>query len=141
MLRMLKESSNRRFYSYSVRNSVLIISNITFRDCRVYIFSDISKQLYMEYFTKSARVQYLRNHFRPRPPPTTRVEFLESEKKKGTRKRDSQDHWSMAMQWSFELFSENLHSFEENCNLRNVLLYFRFQQQQQPPYEGGLLVA
>ena len=39
-LRMLKESNNRRFESYSVRNGVLIISHITFRDCRVYIFSD-----------------------------------------------------------------------------------------------------
>ena len=39
-LRMLTESDNRRFDSYSVRNSVLIISHITFRDCRVHIFSD-----------------------------------------------------------------------------------------------------
>ena len=39
-LRMLKESNNRRFNSYSVRNSVLIISHITFQDCRVHIFSD-----------------------------------------------------------------------------------------------------
>ena len=38
-LRMLKES-NRRFDSCSVRNSVLIVSDITFRDCRVHIFSD-----------------------------------------------------------------------------------------------------
>ena len=38
-LRVLKESSNRGFDSYSVRNSVLIISHITFRDCRVHIFS------------------------------------------------------------------------------------------------------
>ena len=30
----------RRFDSYSVRNSVLIVSHITFRDCRVHIFSD-----------------------------------------------------------------------------------------------------
>ena len=37
-LRMLKESSNRRFNSYIVRNSVLIISHVTFRDCRVHIF-------------------------------------------------------------------------------------------------------
>ena len=29
-----------RFDSYSVRNSVLIISHITFRDCRVHIFPD-----------------------------------------------------------------------------------------------------
>ena len=34
-------------------------------------------------------------HFRPRPPPTTRVEFLESD-----RKRDSRDQRSTAMQWS-----------------------------------------
>ena len=37
---MLKESNNRRFNRYSVRNSVLIKSHITFRDCRVHIFSD-----------------------------------------------------------------------------------------------------
>ena len=39
-LRVLKESSKSRFDSYSVRNSVLIISHIKFRDCRVHIFSD-----------------------------------------------------------------------------------------------------
>ena len=36
-LRVLKESNIRRFYSYSVRNSLLIISHITFRDCRLHI--------------------------------------------------------------------------------------------------------
>ena len=39
-LRVLKESNKSRFDSYSVRNSVLVISYITFRDCRVHIFSD-----------------------------------------------------------------------------------------------------
>ena len=37
-LRVLKESNKSRFDSYSVRNSVLIISHITLRDCRVHIF-------------------------------------------------------------------------------------------------------
>ena len=32
-LRVLKESNKRSFDSYSVRNSVLIISHITFRGC------------------------------------------------------------------------------------------------------------
>ena len=36
-LRELKERNKSRFNSYSVRNSVLIIS---FRDCRVHFFSD-----------------------------------------------------------------------------------------------------
>ena len=36
---VLKESNKSRFDSYSVRNSVLRISHITFRDCRVHIFS------------------------------------------------------------------------------------------------------
>ena len=36
----LKESNKSRLNSYSVRNSVLIISHITFRDCRVHSFSD-----------------------------------------------------------------------------------------------------
>ena len=36
---VLKENNKSRFDSYSVRNSVLIISQITFRDCRVHIFS------------------------------------------------------------------------------------------------------
>ena len=39
-LRELKESNKSRFDSYSVKNSVLIISHITFRDCLVHIFSD-----------------------------------------------------------------------------------------------------
>ena len=36
-LRVLKESNKSRFDSYTVRNSVLIISHITFRDCRVVV--------------------------------------------------------------------------------------------------------
>ena len=39
-LRLLKESNRSKFDSYSVRNSVLIISYITFRDYHVHIFSD-----------------------------------------------------------------------------------------------------
>ena len=39
-LRVLKESNKSRFYSYSVEESALIISHITFRDCRVHSFSD-----------------------------------------------------------------------------------------------------
>ena len=39
-LQLLKKRNNSRFDSYSVRNRLLIISNITFRDCRVHIFSD-----------------------------------------------------------------------------------------------------
>ena len=38
-LQVLKESNKSRFDGYSVRNSVLIISHITFRDCRVNIYS------------------------------------------------------------------------------------------------------
>ena len=36
--RVLKRSSKSRFDSYSVRNSVLIVSHITFQDCRVHFF-------------------------------------------------------------------------------------------------------
>ena len=39
-LQVLKESNKSRFDIYSVRNSVLILSRITFRDCRVHMFSD-----------------------------------------------------------------------------------------------------
>ena len=38
--RVLKRSSKSRFDSSSFRNSVLIISHITFRDCRMHFFSD-----------------------------------------------------------------------------------------------------
>ena len=41
-LRLLKKSSKSNFGSYSVRNSVLVISYFTFRDCRMHIFSDKS---------------------------------------------------------------------------------------------------
>ena len=37
-LRVLKESNKSTFDSCSVKNSVLIISHITFRDCRPHIF-------------------------------------------------------------------------------------------------------
>ena len=39
-LRVLKERNKSKFESYSVRNSELIVSHITFRDCRMHIFSD-----------------------------------------------------------------------------------------------------
>ena len=39
-LRVLKESNISRFDNNSVKNSVLNIAHITFRDCRVHIFSD-----------------------------------------------------------------------------------------------------
>ena len=39
-LLMLKESNNKRFDSYGARNSVLIISHIASRDCRVRFPSD-----------------------------------------------------------------------------------------------------
>ena len=38
--RVLKESNKSRFNGYSVRKSALMISHITFRDCRVQSFSD-----------------------------------------------------------------------------------------------------
>ena len=56
-LRMLKESNNRRFDSYSVRNSVLIISHITFRDCRVHINS-------CKHFVRSIRATRAREGFK-----------------------------------------------------------------------------
>ena len=37
-LRVLKENNKSKFNSYNVRNSVLIISYTTFRDCRVHFF-------------------------------------------------------------------------------------------------------
>ena len=50
-LRVLKESNQISFDSYSVRNSVLIISHITFRDCRVHIFSDnLSRNIYIFFY-------------------------------------------------------------------------------------------
>ena len=39
-LRVLKRSSKSRFDCYSVRNSVLIVSQTTSRDCHVHLFFD-----------------------------------------------------------------------------------------------------
>ena len=38
-LRVLKESNKRRFDSYSVRKSKLMVSHISCRDCRVHVYS------------------------------------------------------------------------------------------------------
>ena len=40
-LRLLKEATKEGSTDYTARNRVLIISNITFQDCRVHIFSDM----------------------------------------------------------------------------------------------------
>ena len=76
MLRMLKESNNRRFDSYNVRNSVLIISHITFRDCRVHIFSDhfsrnsfLQKQLFTSVSVASGIFTSLLRGLAKYPPP------------------------------------------------------------------------
>ena len=48
-LKVLKESKKAKFDSYRARKSILIISHITFRDCRVHIFlpQPFLKQLYV----------------------------------------------------------------------------------------------
>ena len=39
-LGVLEESNKSRFDSYNLRNSVLNITHVTFRDCRLRVFSD-----------------------------------------------------------------------------------------------------
>ena len=58
-LRVLKESNkSNKFDSYSVRNSVLIISHITFRICCVHIFSDnLSRNSFICIFNCYIRTQ------------------------------------------------------------------------------------
>ena len=52
---VLKESNKRSFDSYSVWNSVLIISHVTFRDRRVHIFADnLSVKLYRKKLARSS---------------------------------------------------------------------------------------
>ena len=53
-LRELKESNKSGFDSYSVRKSALIISHITFWDCRVHSLSD-----------NHSRNSCIRSHFPP----------------------------------------------------------------------------
>ena len=53
-LRVLKESNKSRFDSCSARNSVSIISHITFRDCCLHIFSDNLSRNSCIYNTKDA---------------------------------------------------------------------------------------
>ena len=61
-LRMLKESNKSRFESYSARNSILIISHIAFRDCRMHNFSDNLPRnsfIYQTVSTKSVAISIL----------------------------------------------------------------------------------
>ena len=53
---VLKESNKCRFDSLSVRNSVLIISHITFRDCRVHIFATTFLEMAVK--TKIAQIRF-----------------------------------------------------------------------------------
>ena len=55
-LLVLKESNKSRFDGNCVRNSVLIISHVTFRDCCVHIFPDNSCiQLFRERLSEKMR--------------------------------------------------------------------------------------
>ena len=60
-LRALKESNKSRFDSYSVSNSVLIISHNTFRDYRVHIFPTtfLEKAVYTRWKNNRAQVPYI----------------------------------------------------------------------------------
>ena len=55
-LRVLKEVNKSRFDGYCVRNSELIVSHITFRDCRVHIFSDNLSRNSCKHFGTPSRV-------------------------------------------------------------------------------------
>ena len=57
---VLKESNKSRFDSYSVRTSLLIISHITFRECRVHIFSDkLSRNSWMQQATAATALRIM----------------------------------------------------------------------------------
>ena len=56
-LRVLKESNKSRFDSYSVRNSVLLISHITFRDCHVHIFPTTFLEIAVCMYTRDLMVR------------------------------------------------------------------------------------
>ena len=60
-LRVLKESNKSKFDSYNAaRNSVSIISHITFRDCQVHIFSDnLSRNSCIYSFSSKDRHLYM----------------------------------------------------------------------------------
>ena len=61
-LRVLKESNKRSFDSYSVWNSVLIISHITFQDRRVHIFADnLSRNSCVHGIHVSAHLGYIKS--------------------------------------------------------------------------------
>ena len=84
-LRVQKESNKSKFDSYSVGNSVLIISHITFRFCRLHIFlrQPFSKELYI--YPLDGAIQRFNNHglaSKPEPdralilPPTLSISPL-----------------------------------------------------------------
>ena len=52
-LRVLKKSNKSRFDSYRVRNNVLIISHITFRDCCVHMKNENDIAIYIIYMSSN----------------------------------------------------------------------------------------
>ena len=59
-LPVLKESNKSRFDSYSVRKSELIISHITFRDCRVHKIPTTFLEIAVNYFICSKSFSFSR---------------------------------------------------------------------------------
>ena len=67
-LRVVKAKQQTRFDSYGVRNSELVVSHISFRDCRMHIFRGTQRQ-----FSENVRSE---NDLRSRIFGAFIVEFL-----------------------------------------------------------------
>ena len=106
-LRMLKESNNRRLESYSVRNSVLIIFHITFRDCRVHISSDnLSRNSCILVITCLVP----RPHYYARP-----MRFGSRGPRKFLRPRQTRRSETFCLTWDGSFGSERLFRADEKC--------------------------
>ena len=97
-LKVLKESNKTKFDSYRVRNSVLIISNITFRDYRPHIFLRTRKwTIVRQWSCEKIAVLSLK--------PQGHVRILICRK------------WAIIMSWTIlkGLFLSNLHLPQVDC--------------------------
>ena len=149
-LRVLKESSKSRFDSFSVRKSALIISHITFRDCRVHSFSDnlarnscirlkiyrlpnfnmllqlvLTKFVTSELFSCLLKVDHVINQCK-RPIYGIQLKVRNSSNHFNQKSRQSETYW---WQYSNLSWEQSLPVFVIHCPLSQEILWTRFLQE------------
>ena len=128
-LRVLKESNKSRFHSYSVRNSVLNISHIAFRDCRVHIFPTTFLEIVVNTLARSGGPTRPRRDNQSMRECCSQLHLFshinarESENFSPHKQKREALNWGTENLAEYQLSVVNFHTFRFRLRLQQALVY------------------